>query len=260
MGVVTARLVFLAFLGLTGTIIYNALYLQEHGPKGAATTAATTTARKVATGSQAMPGEPLDEPSRLEVPPPEQRVPEIEQAKSSAGSMSAPPVSTDLPPLAPGTGESQLVVRAVQRELAARGYDVGPVDGNLSEKTCASISDFQAKEGLAVTGLPSDDLLRQILLGDSIGPAATTGSVAASDSIATNAAEHETMKGVQQVLADLGYDPGPVDGAWGENTSRAISAFQRDRSIPESGQITPELLNEFQRVTGNDLTKTAAHP
>ena len=31
-------------------------------------------------------------------------------------------------------GESQLVVRAVQRELAMRGYDVGPVDGQLSEQ------------------------------------------------------------------------------------------------------------------------------
>ncbi len=33
MGVVIARLVFLAFVALTGTIIYNALYLQDqHGP------------------------------------------------------------------------------------------------------------------------------------------------------------------------------------------------------------------------------------
>ena len=39
MGVVAARLVFLAFVGLTGSIIYNALYLQDlHG--SAALTAA----------------------------------------------------------------------------------------------------------------------------------------------------------------------------------------------------------------------------
>ncbi len=52
MGVVLARLVFLAFLGLTGTIIYNALYLQDqHGPAAISTAApparviASTTAR-----------------------------------------------------------------------------------------------------------------------------------------------------------------------------------------------------------------------
>ena len=63
---------------------------------------------------------------------------------------------------------------------------------------------------------------------------------------------------MQQVLADLGYSPGPVDGALGEATSRAISAFQHDRKIPETGQITPELLGEFQRITGHDPGKLVA--
>lgn len=248
MGVVSARLVFLAFLGLTGTIIYNALYLQEHGPHGVASAPATTVVRQVAT--KTIPVAPRDAPSDLETPP-------LTEPPADLG---IAPVSTDLPPLAPDAGESQLVVRAVQRELSARGYDVGQVDGQLSGKTRAAISSFQTKEGLAVTGLPSDDLLRQILLGDSVAPSAATGSVVPSDSIAANAAEYGTVMRVQQVLADLGYAPGPVDGAWGENTSHAISAFQRDRNLDETGQITPELLEEFQRVTGQDLTKTAAHP
>ena len=258
MGVVTARLVFLAFLGLTGTIIYNALYLQEHAPRG--TSSADASAQGVATISVAPKDDPteFDEPSGFEAPPP----------SAQPGSLAQPaemgPVSTDLPPLPAATAESQLVVRAVQRELAARGYDVGPVDGSLSDKTRAAISAFQSSEGLTVTGLPSDDLLRQILLGDSVAPAAATGSVspspeAAPDSIAISAAEHETVKSVQRTLAELGYAPGPVDGAWGENTARAITAFQRDRNLPQNGQITPELLGEFQRVTGRDLTKTAAH-
>jgi peptidoglycan hydrolase-like protein with peptidoglycan-binding domain len=68
------------------------------------------------------------------------------------------------------------------------------------------------------------------------------------------------VKAVQQILTGLGYDPGPVDGKLGGATSRAISTFQRDRKIPDSGRITPELLREMKRVTGRDLTKTAAHP
>jgi peptidoglycan hydrolase-like protein with peptidoglycan-binding domain len=244
MGVVTARLVFLAFLGLTGTIIYNALYLQERGPRGLVTTApgtSTTTEAQI-----------------VHVEPPANAP--VEMAAASTQAKSVPPVSTDLAPLDPGKGESQLVVRAVQRELAARGYNVGQVDGTLSDETRAAISAFQKKEGLPVTGVPSDDLLRQILLGDSVAPAAATGSVAASDSIAADAAESATVKRVQQILADLGYAPGPIDGAWGTNTASAISAFQRDRNIAETGQITPELLNEMRRVTGRDLTKTASHP
>lgn len=246
MGVVTARLVFLAFFGLTGTIIYNALYLQEHAPRGLA----STTAHKVAGESPAPAVQPTT--SRAQEGPALQG--------TSAKPERIPPVSTDLPPLDPGTGESQLVVRAVQRELAARGYDVGPLDGTLSEKTRAAISTYQSSQGLAVTGVPSDELLRQILLGDSLESAAATGSLAASDSIETQAAESATVKGLQQALADLGYAPGPIDGAWGENTSRAIAAFQRDRNIAETGQITPELLSEMQQVSGRDLTKIATHP
>lgn len=251
MGVVTARLVFLAFLGLTGTIIYNALYLQEHDQRGVASAPATTVVRQVAT--QTIPVEPRDVSSELEAPA-------SKPAATGPADLSVPPVSTDLPPMAPETGESQLVVRAVQRELAARGYDVGAVDGQLSSQTRSAIASFQKKEGLPITGVPSDDLLRQILLGESVAPSAATGSVTAADSIAANAAEYETVMRVQQVLADLGYAPGPVDGAWGENTESAVAAFQRDRNIPETGQITPELLEEFQRVTGRDITKTAARP
>ena len=248
MGVVTARLVFLAFFGLTGTIIYNALYLQEHAPRGAAS---TTSAHEVA-GESPAPALPRTTSRSQEVP--------ALQAATSVEPASVPPVSTDLPPLDPATGESQLVVRAVQRELAARGYDVGPLDGALSDKTRAAISAYQSSQGLAVTGVPSDELLRQILLGDSLESAAATGSLAASDSIETQAAESTTVKGLQQVLADLGYAPGPIDGAWGENTSRAIAAFQRDRDIAETGQITPELLGELRQVSGRDFAKIATHP
>lgn len=230
MSVVTARLMFLGFFALSGTITYNALYLQEHRPNGAATTAAA--------------------PQSISRP---------DQAAPSASSVNVAPVSTDLPPLAPGMGESQLVVRAVQRELATLGYDVGIVDGGMSDKTRAAISAFQTSEGIAVTGVPSDDLLRQILLGHSVVSGGATGSLPSADKIAATAAGPATVKGVQQALSELGYVPGAIDGAWGAKTARAVRAFQRDRDIAETGRITPELLDEVKKVTGHDFTKTAAN-
>jgi peptidoglycan hydrolase-like protein with peptidoglycan-binding domain len=219
MGVAATRLVFLAFLGLTGSIIYNALYLQDlHGPA-----AVVAGSREGAT---------------------------VEFAK-------LPPVSTDLPPLEPEEGAPQLLVRAVQRELATRGFEVGPADGRPSDKTSAAISAYEKAHGLPVTGVATDELLRQILLGDSVQPAGTTGSVA-GDSAGPNPNRSSDVKAVQQVLADLGYAPGPVDGALGGATARAIIAFQHDRKIAETGRITPELLGELKSVTGRDLTKLAA--
>jgi peptidoglycan hydrolase-like protein with peptidoglycan-binding domain len=66
------------------------------------------------------------------------------------------------------------------------------------------------------------------------------------------------VKVVQQILADLGYSPGRVDGTMGDATARAISAFQRDRKMSQTGTITLELLNELERVTGRDAGKVVA--
>jgi peptidoglycan hydrolase-like protein with peptidoglycan-binding domain len=218
MGVVAARLVFLAFLGLTGAIIYNALYLQD------------------LPGSTAAKAIPKPRPA------------------PSAEPATMPPVSTDLPPLEVEEGGPQLVVRAVQRELASRGYDVGEEDGKPSAKTKAAISSYEEGHGLPVTGVATDALLRHILLGDTPQPGGATGSVGGG-----GGKSGADVKAVQQVLADLGYAPGPIDGALGEGTKRAIVSFQRDRKIAQTGRITPELLAELKRVTGRDLTKTAAN-
>lgn len=220
MGVVAARLVFLAFVGLTGAIIYNALYLQD------------------------LPGSTVGKGTAKSSRP------------SSVELVKLPPVSTDLPPLEIDESGPQLLVRAVQRELAARGFDVGAEDGKLSNKTKAAISAYEKGHGLPVTGVATDALLRHILLGDSAPPASATGSVKEGSPGVPK--EIDKVKAVQKVLADLGYAPGPVDGALGDSTKRAIIAFQRDRKVAQTGRITPQLLAELKRVTGRDLTKVAS--
>jgi len=222
MGVVTARLMFLAFVGLTGSIIYNALYLQD-----------LHSTSPLATPGQGAP------------------------ASSSVEMATLPPVSTDLPPLEAEKGGPELVTRAVQRELATRGFDVGPADGKPNAKTSAAISAYEKAHGLPVTGVATDELLHHILLGDAVQPAGSTGSVA-GDAAPQRAGGSSDVKAVQKVLADLGYAPGPVDGAWGPGTAHAITAFQHDRKMAQTGRITPELLRELKRVTGRDLTKMAA--
>jgi peptidoglycan hydrolase-like protein with peptidoglycan-binding domain len=222
MGVVTARLLFLAFVGLTGSIIYNALYLQD----------LYSTDPLAVTRQEASAG-------------------------SSVEITTVPPVSTDLPPLDVEKGGPQLVIRAVQRELAMRGFEVGPADGKPSDKTRAAISSYEKAHGLPVTGVATDELLHHILLGDAIQSAGATGSVA-DDAGHTHTKDASDVQAVQQVLADLGYAPGPVDGVLGSATAHAISAFQHDRKMSATGRITPELLRELKRVTGRDLTKMAA--
>lgn len=233
MSVVATRLVFLAFLGLTGFITYNALYLQEQ-----------RNASVLPTGR--VPSVPLPSgPIHVKTP-----------------TVPKPAAASSLPPL-PGKAAPQQLVTAIQRELAARGYARGPADGKLTDETRKAIAAFEKEHGLPVTGAPSDDLLRRILLGEAVAPAASTGSVASSAPRAKpgpTAGDDSTVKEVQQILADLGYAPGPIDGTMGDETQRAVSAFQRDRKIAQNGRITPELLREIKRVTGRDLAGTPSRP
>src|SRR5262249_21178452 len=160
-------------------------------------------------------------------------------------------------PLKVERGASDLLLREVQRELATRGFDVGPVNGKPSDKTRAAISAYQSSQGLPVTGAASDELLLRTMLGanlqsrtatdsvkditsgpakskpmtaDGVAPTQATGSTAKSK---VNA----TVKAVQQTLADLGYAPGRADGTMGDTTTRAITEFQRDRKMAKTGRI-----------------------
>ena len=97
MGVVAPRLVFLAFLGLTGSIIYNALYLQDlHGP--AAITAAAPPARVIASTNA--------------------RTAPVEVKK-------LPPVSTDLPTPLRQTGDEEGASELLRQGGAARALGAG---------------------------------------------------------------------------------------------------------------------------------------
>jgi peptidoglycan hydrolase-like protein with peptidoglycan-binding domain len=241
MSLMLARLVFLAFIGLTGFITYNALYLQELRNQ--------TVVPKIV--RKEMPPAAPAQPTKVVATP--QPTPKL------------PAVTTDLPPLQGQEAPEQLVT-AIQRELAARGYNSGPADGKLDEDTRKAIAQFEKDKGLPVTGSPTDELLRYILLGETAQFEPNTGSVA---SRAGSAGKKEstgpnlppkadaTIMKVQQILAELGYAPGPVDGAMGEETERAVSAFQHDRKLTANGRITPELLQEIKSVTGRDLSSAA---
>jgi localization factor PodJL len=50
----------------------------------------------------------------------------------------------------------------------------------------------------------------------------------------------------QTLLGRLGYDPGPADGVSGPRTRDAISAFERDRGLPETGSATPGVIEHLE--------------
>ena len=51
------------------------------------------------------------------------------------------------------------------------------------------------------------------------------------------------MRRTQEILTEKGYDPGPVDGLWGERTETAVRAFQRDKGLTADGVLGPVTLD-----------------
>jgi N-acetylmuramoyl-L-alanine amidase len=62
---------------------------------------------------------------------------------------------------------------------------------------------------------------------------------------------------VQRRLSGLGFDPGGVDGIFGDNTHAAITEFQHNMGLVTDGICGPLTLSELARVApvrgGDDL-------
>lgn len=55
----------------------------------------------------------------------------------------------------------------------------------------------------------------------------------------------DLMRRIQTRLLELGYDPGPADGAMGYRTKTAIERFQRDTNLPIDGRPSESLLAQL---------------
>lgn len=143
------------------------------------------------------------------------------------------------------------VVEGIQRQLLASGYYKGGIDGVLGRKTRAAIMAYQQAVGMDATGEPSAELVEHIRFTREVAEASLfTGSVDPSPDAETRA----SIRRVQAGLADLAYSPGQINGEMTDETRQAIRAFQRDRNLTETGEITPALLAELAKVSGQSGT------
>jgi peptidoglycan hydrolase-like protein with peptidoglycan-binding domain len=63
---------------------------------------------------------------------------------------------------------------------------------------------------------------------------------------------------VQETLIEKGFDPGPVDGIWGEKTKRGVMQFQESEGLSASGQLDEQTKNHlFSSMS--EATPAATH-
>lgn len=61
------------------------------------------------------------------------------------------------------------------------------------------------------------------------------------------ALRYEEIREIQELLARLGFDPGPADGIPGSRTIGAIRDFQRAIGVPADGHYSPDLLQSLRQ-------------
>ncbi len=221
------KLQLVAFLALSGGVAANILLLQSNGRGSSESRVAQAPVFSFGdTGSITRAGVSEGEADRS-------RFAKLasDPAEGSAAAAQIPHDTTD-------------VTRAVQRELQIRGYETGAADGVAGMVTRAAIMGFEYDHGLALSGNPSQQLLKYILLGDQGTPKRETVS-------GEQSAEAEAViKSVQQSLARLGYRPGRASGRLTAETARAIREFEVDQALTESGRVSGPLVARLARLAG----------
>lgn len=152
--------------------------------------------------------------------------------------------------------------RVLQIQLALRrfGYDPGPADNVVGDKTRSAILAYQRQNGLKATGEPSFDLLKYILgqrppaqaqsEANSGAGNTTFGSVEGTETASlSSAVTSDRIAQIQRALRRFGYDTGKVDNVVGPKTRAAIMAYQRRNGLEPTGEPTRELLNHIRGVT-----------
>lgn len=159
-------------------------------------------------------------------------------------------------PKAPAVKADPLVA-AIERELIAAGNLNGPATGIPGQRLRDAIAAWQHRNGAVVTGAANQELLERLIYARQIREAMEfTPDMAEPETAPPAAVQAEPgddldMRVVQTGLAELGYRPGPINGAMTAQTEAAIRAFEKDRGMKPTGKISTRLLAELRKMAGD---------
>ena len=143
--------------------------------------------------------------------------------------------------------QSDLQNLEIQRLLTDLGYAPGPADGVIGRKTRLAIYEYQRSAGMEIDGQPSAKLLLSLRSHNlsSIGPNSNSRSL-----------NTEEIIEIQQILTDLGFAPGSVDGDVNARTESAIYAYQREFGLPADGKPSMSLLTSLRSQISSNKNST----
>ena len=216
------------------------LAVEEATPIAGVQLASTASSRKV--GRTGAGPAPVDA-ARVATTEPSER---LNAVASRIARLAQESARLDTPLAEPGSpAAGSEIIKAVQRELARKGYDPGTQDGVPGLMTRAAIMAFEWDYGLGLTGEPTETLLQQILIQQRTAGLAGAGAQQRSRQAV------QIIRTIQQSLVVLGYLQGPVDGHLGDASQRAIREFEMDNGLVPSGRVSSPLLAKLARAAAS---------
>ncbi len=144
-------------------------------------------------------------------------------------------------------GDTGSQVKTLQNRLIVLGYLSGTADGVFAETTEAAVMAFQKRNSIYADGVAGPTTLTKLYSSSAkkaSGVVANLGSLKAG-------MNGSSVRALQTQLKKLGYYTGSVDGDYGEGTSAAVIAFQRDNGLTVDGIAGKSTLNAIYGATGS---------
>ena len=133
-------------------------------------------------------------------------------------------------------GSTGTDVSDLQARLTELGYYTGTIDGKYASGTQSAVIEFQTRNGLTADGIAGRQT-QDLLYSSSAQPKVISASSSGSDYILLKQGSSGLeVRKLQARLAELGYYSGGTDGIYGETTTSAVKAFQRNNGLSGDGQ------------------------
>lgn len=152
----------------------------------------------------------------------------------------------------------------VERRLYELGYRDENCDGQMDDATISALKNFQAVNGLKVTG-EADDATVDLLMSDAAMSEKTYletfANVYSGSAVLARGDSGDEVKKLQNALKQLGYFTGECNGTYGEGTETAVYSFQLAVGVQANGVAdgsTQLRLYEGEAPTWDDFIAAAS--
>lgn len=222
----------------------------------------------------------LDSAKQYQSPQPmrEQQVVSNQRRNSQSQSAADTRIENIILESKPRPSLSNNIVQHLQNELSIAGYYNGEIDGMMGPQTQSAMSSYMIVNNLTDDYNQPAQILNHIQtaqnqiasqnrqpvetypnlatndavtdgIGDILSSNPISGSISSPQPAESFVLTPQIIQNVQSVLQDFGLDPGRVDGKIGYKTTAAIQEFQRLRNMPQTGEISINMIETLERIS-----------